>query len=84
LQARTRLRSEREIYYTPRLRLDYRQSKTDDVRQWLVSPELKLSYKPRSNLNLEGSFGFEYSNFNLPELNDQTAYSLYLSYYYQF
>jgi tetratricopeptide (TPR) repeat protein len=84
LQARSRIPGGKQLFYTPRLRLDHRDNKNDDVKQWILAPEVKLSYKPSRELSLEASFGFEYSNFNLPELSDQTAYSLYLSYFYQF
>lgn len=85
LQARSRIPARiKQLFYTPRLRLDHRSNKNDDVKQWILAPEIKVSYKPSRNLSLEASFGFEYSDFNLPELNDQTAYSLYLSYFYQF
>jgi hypothetical protein len=84
LQARSRIGSRKKLFYTPRLRLDHRSNKNDPVRQWILAPEIKVSYRPSRNLSLEGSFGFEYADFNLPELNDRTAYSLYLSYYYQF
>ncbi len=85
LQARSRIPARiKRFYYTPRLRIDHRSNKNDEVKQWILAPEIKLSYKPSSNLSLEASLGFEYSDFNLPDLNDQTAYSLYLSYFYLF
>jgi len=84
LQARSRISVDKKFFYTPRVRLDHRDNKNDNVRQWILAPEIKLSYKRSDELSFEASFGFEYSNFNLPELNDQTAYSLYLSYFYQF
>ncbi len=84
VQARSRLPALHSIFYTPRLRLDHRSNKSDNAKQWILAPEIKLSYRYSRKMSLEGSFGFEYSNFNLPELNDQIAYSLYLSYFYQF
>ena len=85
LQARSRMPGHKKrLFYTPRVRLDRRDNKNDDVEQWILAPEIKISYRPTRVLTLEASFGFEHSNFNLPELDNQTAYSLYLSYFYQF
>lgn len=84
LRSRTRFPGAKSIRYDPRLNLDYRQSKISDETQWVLKPSFKITYKPTRNLNLEASFGIEYSNFDLPDATDQTAYNLFLGYVYQF
>jgi hypothetical protein len=83
-RARTRLPGSGSMYYDPRLRLDYRQSNRSDIKQWIVSPSIKLSYKPDRNLIIDAKLGIEYSDYDLPELADQKAYFIYLGYLYHF
>lgn len=84
IRTRTRLPGTGNMYYDPRLRLDYRISNTSDIEQWIINPSIKLSYKPDRNLSIEAKIGVEYSDYNLPELSDQKAYSFYLGYLYFF
>lgn len=84
LQARTRFPGSNGLRYDPRLRVDYRQSKNTDVNQWIIKPSFKVTYKPTKKLSLEASLSIEHSDFDLPELDDQTSYSLFLGYVYQF
>lgn len=83
-RGRTRVSGSKSLRYDPRLQLDYRHGKDSDLDQWILKPSFKLTYKPTRSLNLEGSLAIEYSDYNLPELNNQTAYSLFLGYVYQF
>ncbi|MCP3688579.1 MAG: hypothetical protein GY784_09205, partial [Gammaproteobacteria bacterium] len=84
LRARTGFPGPGDIRYDPRIRLDYRMSQTSDVEQWIVNPDLRMTYQYGRNVTFEGSFGIEYSNFNLPDLDDQTVYALFLGYVYRF
>jgi hypothetical protein len=84
LRTRSRFAGTKNLRYDPRLRLDYRKSKDSDVDQWILKPSFKLTYKPNKKISLEASIGIEYSNFELPELNDQVAYNLFMGYVYQF
>ncbi len=83
-RARTRFPGPGDIRYDPRIRLDYRKSQTSDVEQWILNPSMRMTYQYGRNLSFEGSFGIEYSNFDLPGLDDQTVYALFLGYVYQF
>ncbi len=83
-RARSRLAGSKGFRYDPRLRLDYRKSKTSEVDQYILKPSLKVTYKPNKKVSFEGSLGIEYSDFDLPELNDQTQYDVFLGYVYRF
>lgn len=84
LRFRTRFPVARGLRYDPRIQLDYRKSKTTDVNQWILRPSFKVKYKLNRKTSLEGTVGVDYSNFNLPELNDQIAYNLFFGYNYYF
>ncbi|MCP4491028.1 MAG: hypothetical protein GY820_27495 [Gammaproteobacteria bacterium] len=70
--------------YDPRIKLDYRKSHTSDIEQWILSPSMRMTYQYGRNMSLAASFGIEYSNFDLPDQDDQTIYALFLGYVYQF
>jgi hypothetical protein len=82
IRARTRFGNGRGISYDPRLQLDRRKNKRDGVEQLILKPSIKVSYRSSDRLSFEGIFGIEYSDLNLPELEDQYTYSFYLGYYY--
>jgi len=82
INMRTRFTGYKGISFDPRLELDRRTDKDDGFDQWIVKPSIKMQYRLSKKLNLEGSFGIEYSDLDLPELNDQTIYSIYLGYFY--
>jgi len=84
LRTRTRFPGPGGIRYDPRIRVDFRKSQNLDVEQWILAPSIKLTYQYGRNISFEGSFGIEYSNFDLPELDDQTIYNFFLGYVYQF
>lgn len=84
LRSRTRFPGAKNLRYDPRLNLDYRNSKNSDTTQWILKPSFEINYKPTRNLSLEFSVGLEYSNFDLPEANEQTAYNVFVGYVYQF
>ena len=85
-RGRSRFQSSRikNLRYDPRIRIDYRSSKITTDDQYIINPSFKLSYQPTKKLSLEGSVGLEYSNYDIPNRNDQTFYSLFLGYTYQF
>jgi hypothetical protein len=74
----------RSLRYGPKLHIDYRKSKTTDLNQYILYPSFKITYKPSRTVSLEFNTGVEYSNFDLPDRNDQILYNLYLGYVYQF
>lgn len=84
LRARTYFPGPGNLGYDPRLRLDYRKNHDTNVAQWILNPSIKLTYRASRKLNFEGSLGLEYSNFDLPEIDDRIAYSVLLGYLYQF
>jgi len=84
LQSRTRFKSKKGVRYSPRLNLDYRANKNSNLTQWILKPSIKVSYKYSKKVSFDASAGLEYSNFNLPDQNKQTIFSLYLGYLYQF
>lgn len=84
LRSRTRFPGSKNLRYDPRLNLEYRKSKNSDLTQWILKPSFEINYKPTRKLSLEFSVGIEYSNFDLPEANEQTAYNLFIGYVYQF
>ncbi len=84
IRTRTRFPGPGDIRYDPRIRLDYRKSQNSNVEQWILSPSIRLTYQYGKNTSFEASLGIEYSNFDLPELDDQTVYALFLGYVYQF
>ncbi len=85
-RGRSRFQSSRinNLRYDPRIRIDYRSSKITNDDQYIINPSFKISYKPSKKLSLEGSVGLEYSNYDIPNRNDQSFYSLFLGYTYQF
>ncbi len=86
IRGRTRIQSSsiKNLNYNPRIRVDFRSSKITNDDQYIIYPSFKVSYKPTKKVKLEASLGLEYSNFDLPNRNDQTFYSLFLGYTYQF
>ena len=84
LRARTRFTGYGDISYDPRLQLDQRTDKNNRVRQLIFKPSIKLRYRVTKKLNLEGTLGIEYSNTDLPEIEDNYLYSIYVGYYYIF
>ncbi len=83
-RGRSRFPGSGGIHYDPRIELDYRQSQTSDVEQWILNPSFRVTYQHGRNMSFESSFGIEASNFNLPDLDDHTVYSLFMGYVYQF
>ena len=84
LRARTSIPGSGNLRYDSRLRLDYRQDHDSDAAQWILNPSIKLTYRSSRKLSIEASLGFEYSDSELPEIENQTAYNLFLGYVYQF
>ncbi len=84
LRARTYFPGPGNLGYDPRLRLDYRKNQFTNVTQWILNPSIKLTYRASRKLSFEGSLGLEYSDFDLPEIDDRIAYSVLLGYLYQF
>jgi len=84
LRTRTRFPGPGRFRYDPRIRLDFRKSQNSNVEQWILAPSIRLTYQYRRNTSFEASMGIEYSNFNLPGLEDQTIYDFFIGYVYQF
>ena len=83
LRGRARFRGVKSWRYDPSVQLDYRGSKTSGVNQWILKPKFKVKYKPTKKLSFEASIGIEYSNFDLPTIEDRTTYSLFIGYVYR-
>lgn len=83
LRFRSTITGNAALRYDPRIQLDFRQSSAG-VDQTILRPSLKLRYRAGKKLNLEADFGIEYSDVDLPDFDQQTAYSLYLGYAYIF
>ena len=83
-RARTNIPGSGNLRYDPRLRLDYRQDNDSDAGQWILNPSFKLTYRSSRKLSFEATLGLEYSDSDLPEIENQTAYNLFLGYVYQF
>jgi hypothetical protein len=82
VRARSRFGDSHGISYDPRIQLDLRTDKRDGNDQFILKPSFKVTYRSSNRLSFEGIFGIEYSDLNLPELEEQYTYSLYLGYYY--
>ncbi len=84
LRARSFIRGSGNFGYDPRLRLDYRTNTDSNQDQWVLNPSIKLTYRPTRKLSFETGFGMEYSNYELPQFDDQIAYNFFLGYFYHF
>jgi len=84
LRARAYFAGSGNFRYDPRLRLDYRQNKDSDAAQWILNPSIRLTFRSSKKLSFEASLGLEFSDSELPEIENQTAYNLLLGYVYQF
>jgi hypothetical protein len=56
----TRYPWSRELRFSPRLRVSYRESKTSDETQISVRPSFRVNYNPRGKLQYEIEFGGEW------------------------
>jgi len=72
------------LIYDPRIRLDHRRSTRTDIDQYILAPSIKLIYRATKKLNFEADLGIEYSDVDLPDFDQQVAYSLYIGYTYFF
>ncbi len=84
LRTRTRFKDTLGIRYSPRINLDFRLNTDSGLRQTILKPSLKATYKHNKKFSFEASLAFEFSDFNLPDQDKQTAYSIYMGYIYQF
>lgn len=84
LRARSRFRGFGGVRYDPQIRLDFKSSQNSDDGQWKLNPSIRLTYQFSKQIDFEASFGIEYSNFDLPELDDQTLYTVFVGYLYRF
>lgn len=84
LRFRSRIPGDGDITYDPRLQLDFRRSESSGLDQTIVKPSIKLRYRANKKLSLEADFSVEYSDLDLPDFDQQIAYSLYLGYAYYF
>jgi hypothetical protein len=72
------------LIYDPRIRLDHRRSTRTDIDQYILTPSIKLIYQATKKLSFEADLGIEYSDVDLPDFDQQIAYSLYIGYTYFF
>lgn len=84
IRSRINSSSIKNLRYDPRLRIDYRSSKITEDDQYIINPSFKVTYKPGKKISLEGSLGLEYSDYDLPDRNNQQYYNLFLGYVYSF
>ena len=81
---RSRFAGKGGITYDPRVQLDFRRSESSGLDQIILRPAIKLKYRTTRKLHLEGDFSIEYSDLDLPDFDQQIAYSLYVGYIYYF
>lgn len=72
------------LVYDSRMQLDHRKSKNNGIDQYILRPAIKLKYRITRKLEFETDLGIEYSDLDLPDHEDQIAYSLFLGYTYFF
>ncbi len=84
IRTRSRIPGPGDIRYDPQVHLDFRTNKSSDDSQWILNSSLRMTYKYSKQINFEASLGIEYSNFDLPSLDDQTVYAIFVGYLYQF
>jgi hypothetical protein len=84
IHTRTQFYDDQKIRYQPRFNIDYRLNKNTDLKQWILKPSLKINYKLNKTISFEGKLGFEFSDFNLPDQDKQSSYSVFVGYLYQF
>ena len=84
LRLRSRFPGNGGLIYDPRIRLDHRQSTATGIDQYILAPSIKLRYRATKKMNIEADFGIEYSDLDLPDFDQQIAYSLFIGYTYFF
>jgi hypothetical protein len=66
------------------MQLDHRTRKDNQITQIILRSAIQVQYRISRTLSFEGDFAFEYSDFDLPEVNNQYSYSTYIGYTYLF
>lgn len=84
LRARSQIPGSGRFRYDPQIRLDFRNSKNSDDNRVILNPSIRMTYQFNKQSNFEASLGIEYSDFDLPELEDQTVTAIFVGYLYQF
>ena len=84
LRLRSRFPLTGGFIFDPRVQLDFRRNLNSDTNQKILKPTIKLSYHATRNLKFEADLVVEYSDLDLPEFDEQVAYSFYLGYSYFF
>ncbi|MDH3633680.1 MAG: hypothetical protein OES20_03155 [Gammaproteobacteria bacterium] len=84
VRLRSRFPGDGGLIYDPRIRLDHRRSKRTRIDQYILMPSIKIRYRAAKSLDFEADLGIEYSDLDLPDFDQQIAYSLYLGYSYFF
>lgn len=79
----TRFPLGRTIRLSPRVRVDYRQVRSDDSTQWIYSPGLRMQFRWGKKMRLEFEAGRQYSNRE-SVLRDEDRESYFLNLGYQF
>ncbi len=84
VRLRSRFPGSGGLIYDPRIRLDHRRSTRTGIDQYILVPSIKINYRATKKLNFEAALGIEYSDLDLPDFDQQIAYSLYIGYTYLF
>lgn len=79
----TRFPFGRSLRISPRLRVDYRQIKSDDSTQWIYTPGVRMQYRWGRKVRLEFEAGKQYSSRET-DLLDQDRESYFINLGYQF
>jgi maltoporin len=71
----------RQWRINPRLRVDYREIKTDQSTQWIYTPGIRVQYRPTRRLRLEVEAGKQFSQRDMELTNlDRESYFINLGY----
>ena len=67
----------------PRLRVDYREIRTDNSTQWIYTPGLRIQFRPGRRMRLEFQSGIQFSTREMAT-SDQTRESWFVNVGYQY
>ncbi len=79
----TRFPIGRKWRISPRLRVDYREIKTDGSEQWIYTPALRIQFRPGRRVRLEFQGGLQYSTREMTTA-DQERESWFVNVGYQY
>jgi hypothetical protein len=79
----TRFPIGRKWRISPRLRVDYREIKTDGSEQWIYTPSLRIQFRPGRRIRLEFQGGMQFSTREMATM-DQERESWFVNVGYQY